>query len=88
MQDWLSKMVEHGNGIALTFNRSETEQFFKYVWYNAHAVLFIKGRLKFYHVDGVEGDSAGCGSVLIAYGEENADILLLSDIKGRYIYLK
>ena len=77
----------HGNCIALTFARTETKMFFNCVWAKATAILFIKGRLKFYHVTGKQGDSAGAPSVLIAYGEENAETLKNCSIKGRYVRL-
>lgn len=47
----------------------------------------VKGRIKFYRPDGTQGDSPGCGSVLIAFGEENAKILEYSNIPGKYIKL-
>lgn len=85
---WLRKCAEHGNAIALTFARTETKMFFDWVWYHAHALLFIKGRLKFYHATGEQGDSAGAPSVLIAYGEENARALAKSAIKGCVVRLE
>lgn len=84
---WLKKCAEHGNAIALTFARTETRMFFDAVWYNAHALLFIKGRLKFYHVNGEQGDCAGAPSVLVAYGEENATALQNCSITGRFVRL-
>lgn len=72
---WLAKMARHGNGIALCFARTETAAFQQFVWPYARAVLFIKGRLSFYHVSGQEGGTAGAPSVLIAYGEHAANIL-------------
>ena len=87
-QYWLDKCALHGNAIALTFARTETNMFFNSVWNKAEAVFFIKGRLKFYHVSGIRGDCAGAPSVLIAYGEENAKILKSCNIKGRFISLK
>lgn len=84
---WMKKMAKHGNGIALTFARTETKMFFESVWSKAQAVLFIHGRLQFYHVTGEKGGSAGAPSVLIAYGEENSDALAASGIKGRFIKL-
>lgn len=38
--------------------------------------------------DGTQGDSPGCGSVLIAFGESNAEALEKSNIPGKYIKLK
>ncbi|WP_456867611.1 DNA N-6-adenine-methyltransferase [Galbibacter sp. BG1] len=85
---WLEKLAMHGNGIALVFARTETRMFFDYVWNNADALFFIKGRLKFYHVNGIEGDSAGAPSVLIAYGKNNSEVLKNCKLKGKYIELK
>lgn len=84
---WLEKCALHGNAIALTFARTETNMFFRCVWNKADAVLFIKGRLKFYHVTGEQGGTAGSPSVLIAYGKENVKALELSGIKGKLITL-
>jgi len=84
---WLARMVEHGNGIALIFARVETRMFFDYVWDQADAILFIKGRLSFYHVDGTKGGTAGAPSCLIAYGSSNVDALSQSKIAGKLILL-
>lgn len=86
-KDWLIKCAEHKNCIALTFARTETKMFFDSVWDKAKAVLFIKGRLRFHHVDGNRGDSAGAPSVLIAYDIDNALMLKDSGIEGKYIKL-
>tara|TARA_R110001592_G_scaffold181620_2_gene424432 strand:+ start:801 stop:1286 length:486 start_codon:yes stop_codon:yes gene_type:complete len=85
---WLEKCALHDNAIALTFARTETRMFFRCVWEKATAILFIKGRLKFYHVNGEQGNSAGAPSVLIAYGEENAEILKNCPIKGKFLRIK
>jgi len=80
---WLAKMVEHGNGIALIFARTETANFFKYIWGVAHSVFFFKGRLKFYNVDGTLAlNSAGAPSCLVAYGFENACAIERSKLNG------
>lgn len=80
--DWLAMMSRHGRGTALVFARTETEAFHKYVWAHATALLFLRGRLNFYHPDGRRsGYNAGAPSVLIAYGEDDARIL--SNYRGR-----
>ena len=85
---WLNKLAEHGNGIALIFARTETRMFFDQVWNKADAVLFIKGRLFFHHVDGtVAKANAGAPSVLVAYGLDNVDILRNCSIEGQFILL-
>lgn len=85
---WLDKLSIHGNGIALIFARTETKMFFDHVWNKADAVLFIEGRLYFHHVDGTRARAnAGAPSVLIAYGNDNAEILKNCSIKGKFITL-
>ena len=85
---WLRKMVQHGNGCALTFARTETRAFFETVWRAASACLFIEGRLRFHYPDGRRAKAnAGAPSVLIAYGKENADILKTCSIAGKFVPL-
>lgn len=67
--EWLARCAEHDNCIALVFARTETSAFQRHVWPKARAVLFLKGRLSFYHVTGKQGGTAGAPSVLIAYGK-------------------
>lgn len=67
---WLRKLAEHRNGIALVFARTETRWFFSEVWEKATAVLFLRGRLHFYK-DGKRAISnSGAPSVLISYGKQ------------------
>jgi len=85
---WLSRLAEHGNGIALIFARTETKMFFDHVWNKAHAVLFIQGRLYFHHVDGARAKAnAGAPSCLVAYGAVNADCLYNANIAGQFVRL-
>ena len=85
---FMSRMVEHGNGIALIFARTDTKSFFRYVWDAATAVLFLKGRLHFLHEDGTPASAnSGAASVLVAYGEENARILEQSGLEGKMVWL-
>lgn len=86
---WLKKLSEHGNGIALIFARTETKMFFDYIWPEAHAILFLKGRLSFYNADGTKGNSnAGAPSCLIGYGIENSLALWKCELEGKYIKLR
>jgi hypothetical protein len=85
---WLEKMANHGNGTVLIFARTETKDFFKFVWDKADAILFIKGRLAFYHVTGEKAKSSGgAPSCLVAYGIENVTALKHSGIEGKFITL-
>jgi hypothetical protein len=86
---WLARLVEHGDGIALIFARTETRMFFDHVWPKADAVLFLEGRLYFHHVDGSRAAAnSGAPSVLVAYGRANADVLRTCGIAGKYLDLK
>lgn len=85
---WLDKLGGHGNGIALIFARTETEMFFKQVWNRADALLFLRGRLHFHHVNGDRAAAnAGAPSVLIAYGENNVNALEKAGDWGKLIRL-
>lgn len=88
MERWLEKLKHHGNGIALIFARTETKCFFNHIWDDAHAVLFVKGRIKFYNVQGEQKGTPGSPSIFIAYGEHNAEALAQAGIEGKYIRLK
>ena len=86
---WLDKLKKHGKGIALIFARTETDMFFRHVWNDAHSLLFIEGRLYFHYVDGSRAKAnSGAPSVLIAYGEEESEVLENCSIKGKFIKLK
>jgi len=86
---WLKKCSDHGNAMALTFARTETKMFFETVWNNADAILFLKGRPRFYHVTGEKcmTNMPGAPSVIIAYGKNNLEILENCGIPGRFIRL-
>lgn len=86
---WLTRLVEHGDGIALVFSRTETRWFRDLIWSAADAVLFLEGRLFFHLPCGTKGKhSAGHGSVLAAYGAKAVDRLLGCGLRGRLIVLK
>ena len=81
---WLEKFINHGDGIALVFARTDT------LWFHnlaakADAILFTKGRLAFYN-NGVKGQNAASGSLLIACGEKAVNALEQSGL-GLFIRL-
>lgn len=65
---WLDAFFDHGNGIALTPDRTSAPW-----WQDANAkadaTLFIAGKVKFIRPDGSEGKSPGTGTTLFASGE-------------------
>jgi hypothetical protein len=85
---WLARLAAHGDGIALTFARVETDAFHRWVWPRANGLFFFRGRLNFYNVMGERAKNAGGPSVLIAYGENNRQILETCNLVGKYVPLK
>jgi hypothetical protein len=86
MGPFLHKLANHPEGgIALIFARTETRAFFDCVWDKATAILFLKGRVKFHRPDGQVGGTAGSPSVLIAYGEKEAELLKNCNLQGKYL---
>lgn len=78
---WLDKFFEHGNGIALTPDRTSAS------WWQdaarrADAVLFINGKVKFERPDGSVGKQPGNGTTLFAAGEMAVGGLRSAHIHG------
>lgn len=86
---WLEKCAIHNNAIALIFARTETTDWVYFVWAKAHSILFIYGRLHFYHVSGARAAAnSGAPSALISYNAENTEALEKSGIRGRLVRLQ
>tara|TARA_R100000458_G_scaffold45913_1_gene44252 strand:+ start:1308 stop:1823 length:516 start_codon:yes stop_codon:yes gene_type:complete len=86
---WVEKLADHGWGTALIFARTDTIGFHEQVWARADALFFIRGRIKFHHVDGTQSHgSANASSVLIAYGAEDVQGLekAVGEIPGALVY--
>lgn len=79
---WLNKMLDHKNGIALVFSRCETRWAQEHI-HKADAVNFLDKRISFIRDNGERGGVAACGSMLLAYGENNKKYL--KNIGGLYI---
>ena len=87
--EWLSRLAEHGQGTALIFARTETAGFVREVWEKATAVYFLHGRLHFHHADGTRAKAnAGAPSVLVAYGNNDAEVLRTCSLPGTYLRIK
>lgn len=90
---WLDKLSRHpGGGIALVFARTETKGFQDIVFEKASSLFFFRGRIRFYRIDGTEGDSANAPSVLVSYTQEDTYAIvqarLRGDIQGKLVVLK
>jgi hypothetical protein len=68
--------------------REPKHAFFEYIWEQAHAILFLRGRLTFYNQDGTRPHSSGgAPSRLVAYGQANAVALASSGLHGKLVLL-
>lgn len=75
MDKWMNKLALHGQGFAITYARTDTRWFHDWVAPYASAIFFFKGRLKFHRACGKEGAASTAPHMLIAYGDQNADLL-------------
>ncbi len=89
LRSFLERMVQHDRGTALIFAKTETSVFQDCVWQRAAGLLFIRGRVFFHRPDGsLATNSGGCGSVLVAYGRDDLDVLSAVPIEGAFIPLR
>lgn len=82
---WLTKFAAHDNGIALVNARPDAKWFQGFVA-GATAVMWLCGRVEFGRPDGTHGHPP-VGSVLVAYGRENARRLTGSGLRGIAMHL-
>lgn len=86
--DWMEKMADHNHGTALVSARTETQWFQRWVFGKATALCFLEGRVFFLDGDGMRGKhGAGGSSVLVAYGEDDAQILQTCGLAGKFVEL-
>lgn len=87
IERFVEKMAEHNDGIALLYNRCDSKMFQDIIFRKATAMKFLRQRIRFYRPDGTRGGSPGCGSILIAFGGGNAEILKNCTIDGKFVWL-
>lgn len=86
---WIERLACHGNGLALLFARTDTADFERTVWKMATAVMFLRGRLRFFHSNGVESKkNGGAPSCIVAYGAECAAVLDSCAVRGHVVHLR
>jgi hypothetical protein len=78
---WLNKFFDHGNGIALTPDRTSAP------WWQdaarkADAILFVAGKIRFIGPDGKPGASPAQGTTLMAAGASGHEALLRAAKNG------
>ena len=84
---FINKMAENNNGIALLYNRCNSKMFMDVIFPTAAAMIFMRHRINFLKPDGTKSNNTPSGSVLIAFGEQNVTHLLKSNIPGKFIRL-
>lgn len=85
IERFIEKMSSHNNGIALLFNRCDSKLFQEHVLSKCSGILFLEKRIRFYRSNGIQGKSPGCGSLLVAYGQNNLNILKQCSLKGHLL---
>ena len=82
--EWVAKLAQHGNGIALVFARTDTRFWHDEVFAKADAILFLDGRLTFCYPDGTAaGANSGGPSALVAFGKESVTTLERCGLPGK-----
>lgn len=81
LMPWLDRFFAHGNGIALTPDRTSAPWWQK-ANQNADATLFIAGKVKFERPDGSVGKSPSTGTTLFASGIRAVNALDRADSNG------
>lgn len=80
LEPWLAKFFDHGNGIALTPDRTSAP-WFRAAWGRADLVLFMP-KVRFIRPDGSEGKSPSTGTALWAAGGQGYDALVRAARNG------
>lgn len=78
---WLDKFFDHGNGIALTPDRTSAP-WWQEAAHKSDAVLFTAGKVKFERPNGTVGGSPADGVTLFACGRQAVDALFNAQSKG------
>lgn len=78
---WLTKFFEHGNGIALTPDRTSAPWWQQFAP-KADAILFTAGKIKFIGADGKPGASPADGTSLFASGPRAVEALRRASAHG------
>lgn len=87
LKQFVQRMVDHNNGIALLYNRCGNAMFHDIIFPTATAMKFLRRRIRFYRPDGTQGGCPGSGSVLIAWGEDNARVIQGCALEGKVVRL-
>lgn len=83
---WLNKMNQHGNGIAIVFNRLDTKWLLPFT---AQGFFAMTGRVQFIPtISEIRVTQPGVGSLLIPFGKQNVTAIKRSGIAGAWFKMK
>lgn len=89
MRSWVERLVEHGDGIALIPVATGTRLWQEVIWREATAIHFYRHRIKFLRRDGRDDEMVSPqASAIVAFGDECARRLLVSDLPGVVIDMR
>lgn len=79
---WIQKIIDHKNGIALLPDRSSST-WWQYAASHSECILQVNTRIRFIAPDSSRGNNiSGVGTTLFAFGEEAVQTLLNGQKKG------
>lgn len=87
LEPWLYKFFEHGNGIALTPDRTSAPWWQRYAT-QADLVLFVSRKIRFINELGNEGRSPAQGTTLLASGDQASQALIRASQNGLGLIFK
>ena len=86
LERFVRKMADHNNGIALLQNRQDNILWQEVIFPSAASMIFMRHRVKFICPDGRKSEPF-FGSCLVAWGENNDQVLKNCGIEGKYVRL-
>lgn len=87
VDQFMNKLRDHRDGIALLYARVGNDIFFNHVWNHATSVVFLRKRIRFLDAEMRESGTPGADSALIAYGYRSDVRLRNLKLEGKYIRL-
>lgn len=77
---FMRRMGEHKNGIALVFAKIDSRMFRDHIYPNCDSICLLRKRIRFYNEQGQQPASPNNGNMLIAYTPEDTDAILRSGL--------
>lgn len=86
IQQFMEKMSQHRNGIALLMPKFGSVMFRDLVYPFCDGIYILEKRVRFYDHNWIQQKSPVSTSILVAYGEDNIQSILNSGIRGQMLY--